>query len=113
MGSLKDELRKFAGEKGVRIVMDSIGTRVEPYEPLTVDDIDDFDGMEHSGLGSDELEDLLDKAEELQESLEEEEPDDEESDEHNLWEDRISETEDFVDRIRDRLEELEDEDSDE
>ena len=111
MGSIREDLDKFLKTDGLRIMMGSNGTRVESYEPLTVNDIDDFGSMNLETLDKDGLKDLLDKAEELQDDLEDDEPEDEESEEHNLWEDRYSETEDFIDRIRDCLNELEDKES--
>ena len=81
------------------------------YEPLTEDDIDDFDSLDLEDLSKEDLEDLLDKVEELQVNLEDKEPEDTESEDHDLWEDRISEVEDFADRIQERLDDLEDEEN--
>ncbi len=109
MGNISDDLDKFLKTDGVRIIMDAGGVRTEPYEPLIVEDIDDFDSMDLEKLDESGLEDLLEKAEELRDDLQDEEPEDEESEEHGLWEKRLSETEVFIDRIRDRLDELESE----
>ncbi len=110
MSNLRDDLDKFLKTDGVRIIMDAGGVRAEPYEPLTVEDIDGFDSIVLEELDETSLEDLLDYAEELRDDLEDDEPDNE-SEEHNLWEYRLCETENFIDRIRDRLDELEDEES--
>ena len=109
MGNLRDELKKLSDSDAVRILFKSGEVKVEPYEPLTEDDIDDFDSMNLDGMNADDLEFLLDRVEDLLDEMEEEEPEDEDSEEHDLWEDRISEIEDFMDRIRDRLDELEEE----
>ena len=111
MGKLEDDLDKFLKTDGVRIVIDSEGAKAEPYEPLTVEDINDFAAMDLDGLDKDDLEDLMDKAEELQDTLEDDEPDDEDSEEYDLWEARLTETEIFIDRIQDRLDELESEEN--
>ncbi len=107
MGSLCDDLDKFLKTDGIRILIDSEGVKFEPYEPLTDEDIDDFAFMDLDELDEDAMEDLLAKAEELQDDLEDREPEDENSNGHDLWEDRISEVEDFIDRIQERLDSLE------
>ena len=109
MDNLRDELKKFSDSDAVRILFKSGEVKVEPYEPLTADDIDDFDSMNLDEMNADDLEFMLNQAEDLLDELEEEEPEEEESEEHDLWEDRISETEDVIDRLRDRLDDLEDE----
>ena len=93
MGSLSNDLEKFLKFDGVRILIESGAVRTEPWESLKVEDIDDFAGMELKGLNEEALEDLMDKVEDLRSELEDDEP--EESEEHDLWEDRISECEDF------------------
>lgn len=108
MANLQEELNRFPESGSIRITMDSDGIRSEPYEPLTVDDIDDFDSMDLENLDQPGLEDLLDKAEDLRDDLEDDEPEDEDSEEYNLWAARLSETEDFIDRIQARINELED-----
>lgn len=108
MADLTNDPDKFLKTDGLRILIESGVVRTEPYEPLTVDDIDDFADMDLDELDADHLEDLLDRAEDLRDELEDDEPDDEGSEEHDIWEDRLSETEDFIDRIQDRLDELED-----
>ena len=95
MGNTQDDLDKFLKTEGIKIIMDSDGVRTEPYEPLTVEDIDGFGSMNLKDLDQARLEDLLDKAEELRDRLE----------------DKLSETEDFMDRIQERLDELEDAES--
>ena len=111
MGNLMDDLEKFLQTDGIKIIVSASGDiRTEPYEPLTVEDIDDFDSMNLEELSAADLTDLQEKAEELRDDLEEGEPDDEESEAHSLWDSQLSATEDFIDRIRDRLDELEDED---
>ena len=107
MGSLTNDLDRFLKTDGLRILIESGVVRSEPYEPLTVDDINDFAAMDLEILSAEALEDLLDKAEDLLDDLEDAEPEDEGGEEHNLRESRLSETEDFIDRIRDRLDELE------
>ena len=111
MGSLCDDLDKFLKTDGIKIIIDSKGTRVEPYEPLTEDDIDDFADMDLDELDETGLEDLLEKAEELQDEMADREPEDENSETHDTWEGQIIEIEDFIERIRDRLDDLEDEES--
>ena len=113
MADLTNDLDKFLKTDGLRILIESGVVRTEPYEPLTVDDIDDFADMNLDGLDADHLEDLLDSAEDLRDELEDDEPEDEDSEEYNLWSDRLSETEDFIDRIQGRLDELEDDEEDE
>ena len=113
MAGLTNDLDKFLKTDGLRILIESGAVRTEPYEPLTVDDIDDFADMDLDEPCTDRLEDLLDMAEDLRDELESDEPGDEDSDEYSLWCDRLSETEDFIDRIRDRLDELEDDEEDE
>ena len=110
MGSIFDDLDRFLKTDGVKIVMDASGIRAGPYEPLTIDDIDDFDCMNLEELDESSLENLLDKVEELRDELEDDEPE-EESEDHKLWEARICETEYFIDRIQDRLDELENQES--
>ena len=114
MSSLTDDLDRFLKTDGLRIIFDSKGVRTEPYEPLTVNDIDDLSSMDLDKLDTDHLKDLMGKAEDLRDNLDDDEPDDDEpddedSEEYDLWEDRLSEVEDFIDRIQDRLDELEDE----
>ena len=111
MASLTSDLDKFLKTDGLRILVESGAVRTEPYEPLTVEDIDDFADMSLDELDTDHLEDLLEKAEDLRDDLEDEEPDDENSNEYDLWSNRLSETEDFIDRIQERLDELEDEEN--
>jgi hypothetical protein len=86
--------------------------RTEAYEPLTMEDIGGFAAMDLDSLGADRLEDLLDRAEDLLDELEDDEPGGGDSEEHDLREDRLSETEDLIDRIRDRLDEPEEDDDD-
>ena len=107
MGNLSDDLDRFLKTDGLRIVFDSQGIRTETYEPLTEEDIDDFDSMDLSNLNEEELENLYDKADALRDDLEDKEPEDEGSKEYSLWEDRLSATEDFIDRIEERLDDLE------
>ena len=113
MASLTNDLDRFLKTDGLRILIESGVVRTEPYEPLTVDDIDDFAAMDLDEIDADHLEDLLEKAEDLRDELEDGEPDDEGNEEHNLWENRLFETEEFIDRIQDRLDELEEDDEDE
>lgn len=103
MADLTNDPDKFLKTDGLRILIESGVVRTEPYEPLTVDDIDDFADMDLDDLDTDRLEDLLYMAEDLRDDLEDDEPDDEDSEEYNLWSDRLSETEDFIDRIQYRL----------
>ena len=107
MGNLVNDLDRFLKTDGLRILIESGAIRTEPYEPLTVNDIDDFAAMDLNELDADHLEDLLDKAEDLHDDLEDDEPGDPESDEYSLWAYRLSETMDFIDRIQNRLDELE------
>lgn len=107
MGNLSDDLDRFLKTDGLRIVYDSHGVRIETYEPLTEEDIEDFDCMDLSNLNEDELEDLFDKADELRDDLEDKEPEDEDSKEYNLWKTHLSATEEFIDRIQERLDDLE------
>ena len=79
---------------------------MDPYEPLTESDIDDFSAMELTGLDMDLLEDLLSRAEELRDLMEDARPGDTDSEEYNLWEARLSEVDDFLDRIHDRMDVL-------
>lgn len=109
MGNLSDDLDRFLRSEGRRILMDAEGVKTEPFEPLTEADIEDFDSMNLEHLDADALEDLLEKAEELQDDMEDREPEDESSEEHDLWEDQLSRVEDFMDRIQDRLDDLEEE----
>ena len=110
MASLTSDLDKFLKTDGLRILIESGAVRTESYEPLAVDDIDDFAEMDLANKTTEDLEFLLDLAEDLLDELEDDEPDDG-SEEHDLWENRVSETEDFIDRIQDRLDELEDEEN--
>ena len=103
MSNLSSDLDKFLRTDGIRILIESGAVRTEPYEPLTVNDIDDFADMDLDRLSADDLEDLLDKAEDLLIDLEDDAPENENSDEYSLWSSRLSETEDFIDRIRERL----------
>ena len=112
MASLTSDLDKFLKTDGLRILVESGAVRTEPYEPLTVDDIDDFAEMDLENKTTEDLEFLLDRAEDLLDELEDEEPNDG-SEEHDLWENRLSETEDFIDRIQDRLDEPEDDNEEE
>jgi len=105
MSNLSNDLDKFLKSDGIRIFIESGTVWTEPWEPLTVDDIDDFADMDLKGLGEDALEDLMDKVEDLQSDLEDEEP--KEGEEHDLWEDRISECEDFIDRIQECIDSME------
>lgn len=107
MGNLNDDLDRFLKTDGLRILIESGAIRTEPYEPLTVEDIDDFADMDLDELDADHLEDLLDKAEDLHDDLEDDEPDNPESEEYSLWAYRLSETMDFIYRIQERLDELE------
>ena len=61
MGNIRDDLDKFLKTDGVKIIMDAGGVRAEPYEPLTEEDIDDFDDMNLEELDKAGLADLLDK----------------------------------------------------
>ena len=45
MSNLVNDLDKFLKTDGLRILIESGAVRTEPYEPLTVDDIDDFAEM--------------------------------------------------------------------
>ena len=100
MGSLTSDLDRFLKTDGLRILLESGAVRAEPYKPLTVDDIGGFAAMDLETLDTNRLEDLLEKAEDLRDTLEEQEPGIENSAEHDLWENRLSETEDFIDRLR-------------
>ena len=106
MSNLVNDLDKFLKTDGLRILIESGAVRTEPYEPLTVEDIDDFAEMDLENKTTEDLEFLLDLAEDLLDELEDDEPAND-SEEHDLWENRHSETEDFIDRIQDRLDEAE------
>lgn len=90
MGSPANDLDKFLKTDGLRILIESGAVRAEPYEPLTVDDIDDFAAMDLDNLDENLPEDLPDKAEDLRDELENDEPDNEDSEEHDLREDRLN-----------------------
>lgn len=111
MGSLSDDLERFLRSDGIRILVESGTVKVEPYESLTENDIDDFDSMDIENLNLDDLEYLLDRVEDLQDTLEEKEPEDEESEAHACWDDQMSKTENFIDEIRDRIDDLEDDEN--
>ena len=113
MSNLVNDLDIFLKTDGLRILIESGAVRTEPYEPLTVDDIDDFAEMDLANKTTEDLEFLLDRAEDLLDELEDEEPDDENSNEYDLWSNRLSETEDFIDRIQGRLDEPEDDNEEE
>ena len=110
MGNLKNDLDRFLKTDGIRILIESGVVRGEPWEPLTVDDIDDFFAMNLEDLDTARLEDLQKKAEDLLDELEDAEPGGENSEEYETWEERVEETERLIRRIRDRLDELEEED---
>ncbi len=78
-----------------------------PYEPLTIEDIDNLDCMDLEELAREDLEDLLSKAEDLLDEVDSLEPENEFSEDHELWEARRSEVEDFIDRVNERIGELE------
>ena len=103
MSSLSSDLDRFLRTDGIRILIESGAVRTAPSEPLTEKDIDGFADMDLDSLSADDLEDLLDKAEDLLAGLEDDGPESEDSDEYGLWNNRFSETEDFIDRIRERL----------
>jgi len=100
MGSLSDDLDRFLKTDGLRIIRDSTNIRAGISEPLTEEDINDFDCMNLDELNTEDLEDLRDKAEDLRDHLEDQEPEDENSEEHALWEDKFFRIEDFIDRIK-------------
>lgn len=108
MSSLSNDLDRFLKSDGLRILIESGAVRIDSEEPLAADDTEDFADMDLDHLDADALEDLLEKAEDLLDDLNEQEPEDEGSEEHELWEDRLSETEDFIERTLDRLDDLED-----
>ena len=72
MGNLKNDLDRFLKTDGIRILIESGVVRVEPWEPLTEDDIDDLASMNLDNLDTARLEDLQKKAEDLLDELEEE-----------------------------------------
>ena len=43
MSNLSDDLDRFLKTDGIRILIESGTVRTEPYEPLTEDDIENFD----------------------------------------------------------------------
>ena len=75
------------------------------YEPLTEEDIEDFECMELEGLDKEGLADLLDKAEDLLDEMYDREPIDMGQEAHDIWDMQLSEVEDFIDRIREKLDE--------
>ena len=75
------------------------------YEPLTEEDIEDFECMDLEGLDKEGLADLLDKAEDLLDEMYDREPIDMGQEAHDIWDMRLSEVEDFIDRIREKLDE--------
>lgn len=109
MGSLKDDLEKFLKTDGVRILIESGSVKIEPYEPLTEEDIDGLEEIDLGNMDQDALEALLDKLEDLQDTMEDEEPDDEDSEEYGQWEDNVSRIEDLLSAVQERLDDLEEE----
>ena len=94
MSTIDKDLERFLKTDGLKIVMNSAGTRVEPYKPLTIEGYGSVSAINPEELDADSLQDLLDKAEDIQSALE----------------DQLSDIEDLSDRVQDRLDELEDED---
>ena len=109
MGNLKDDLEKFLKTDGVRILIESGSMKIEPYEPLTEEDIDCLEEIDLGNMDQDALEALLDKLEDLQDTMEDEEPDDEDSEEYGQWEDNVSRIEDLLSAVQERLDDLEEE----
>ena len=93
MGNISDDLDKFLKTDGVKIIMDSNGTRLEPWEPLSIDGFGPIDSIDPESLNQEELKSLLDKAEDLRSELE----------------DQLSEVEDLIDCAEERLDKLEEE----
>ncbi len=104
MGCLNDDLERFLKTDGIRMMASSKKSAAD-CEPLTEEDIDDFDSMILEGLDKGSLEDLMSKAEDLMDELEDREPKNEDSAEYDLWEDRLCAVEDFIDRIGELVEE--------
>lgn len=73
------------------------------FEPLTEEDIEDFECMDLESLDREALEDLLDKAEDLMDEMYGNEPIDMGEEAHDIWDMQLSEIEDFIDRIRERM----------
>ncbi len=105
MSCLYDDLEKFLKSDGVRILMDSGAIRVRRFDPLRAEDIENLEALDLDGMGREELEELQERAEDLLDELEDSEPEDEGGEEHDGWEDRLSDVEEFIDRIQEQLNE--------
>ena len=74
--------------------------RVSESEPLTLEDIEDFEDMILDDLPVEDLEDLLANAEDLYDRVRDSEPEDNNSAEYTEWETNISQIEAFIDEIQ-------------
>ena len=83
--------------------------RVSESEPLTLEDIDDFEDMILDDLPVEDLEDLLSNAEDLYDRVRDSEPEDKNSAEYTEWETNISQIEAFIDEIQDHIDDIESE----
>ena len=102
MGCLIDDLDRFLRTEGIRIVAGSGGVRAGGV-PLSEDDIDGLGSMDLEGMDRADLEDLLDRAENLRDDLEDLPPEEESSEEYALWDSRLFRLENFIDRVQERL----------
>ena len=76
------------------------------FEPLTPEDIEDFECMDLENLDLESLLDLLDKAEDLMDEMYNLEPVDMGEEAHDIWDMQLSEVEDFIDRIREQMDRI-------
>ena len=106
MNNPGDEINQTKGTGDIRTASEYGETTAEPYEPLTEDDIEDFDSMDLEHLDTDALAFLLDRVKDLQHDMEGREPEAGDSDAHDLWTDEMAQIEDFIDALRDRIDEL-------
>lgn len=74
--------------------------RVSESEPLTLEDIDDFEDMILDDLPVEDLEDLLANAEDLCDRVRNSEPENKNSTEYTEWKTNISQIEAFIDEIQ-------------
>ena len=109
MSSMSSSLEQFLQSEAFRKLADAGKIRIREYNPLTREEMEDFDPAELDGMSRDDLEELSGRAEDLLYDLVENEPEDGNNEEYREWQGRLSDIEEFYELVGDRLDEMDEE----
>lgn len=104
---MADKIKEFLNSEGGKKLVEEGIVRVVESEPLTIEDLDDFDDLNLEIMDTETLQDYLSSLEDLQEEYEAEEPDDEEDEEYDEWEENMNRIQMAIETVQDRLDEIE------